>query len=399
MTHTLPLMDSQLRFALTAERTGRRLSVPLVFRAPPSTLQVAVVSDIVQSIALGNPALSCRVGFTRGIAHQERRLTGCDFAELTAPDSEAGAKLVAAAVDDFETSLDGSAMAARLIRTPDVDDLLLIFDHVFIDEQSLLLVKTQLAMPPRPDDTPWSRYEAAVEDRLAFEAAAAQGSGPAFWAERLGAVANDLPAARPTAQSGSIIVFPAVGVPRGFSGSLFPYVLLALHGALHDVSGSPAVIGYPWGLRNPAFSDVVGCFMNTVLSVGTPGNSGTVDDFLDGWFLEIDRADVPYSAIVALESAFSGLVSAFITLEHVGDRVVHIAGVPLIEIPSSYGYPAPGSPAEAVTVVANGTVQLRLIVDETAVDYRAADLGDRWCRRLGEALASFSGRSSEDPTI
>jgi len=396
MTYTLPLMDSQLRFALTAERTGRRLSVPLVFRAPPSTLRTAVVDDVVQSIASGNPALSCRVGFSRGITRQEWQPSGCDFAELAAPDSETAAEQTAAAVDDFETSLDEPAMAARLIRTPDADDLLLILDHTFVDEQSLLLVKSQLATPPRPDGTPWSRYEAAVEDRLAFEAAAARGPGPAFWSERLGTIAGALPAARLTSRSGSIIVFPAVEVPHGFSGSLFPYVLLALHGALRDVSGSPAVIGYPWGLRNPAFPDVVGCFMNTVISVGAAGSPDTADDFLDRWFREIDHADVPYSSVAALEPAFSGSVSAFITLEHVGDRTVGIAGVPAVEIPSSHGYPAPGAPTEAVVVAAGNEVQLRLIVDETAVDYHAADLGDRWCRRLGEALAGFPGSSSPD---
>lgn len=156
MTHTLPLMDSQLCFALSAERIGRRLSVPLMFRAPPSSLRTTDVDRIMQSIALGNPALSCRVGFARGIAHQEWQPTGCDFAVLTTPDVETGSEQVAAAVDDFESSLDGAAMAARIIRTPEADDLLLILDHAFVDEQSLLLVKRQLATPQCPDSTPWS---------------------------------------------------------------------------------------------------------------------------------------------------------------------------------------------------------------------------------------------------
>jgi hypothetical protein len=391
MMGTLPLMSSQLRFSLLAERTGRRMAVPLLFRTPPARLSTAGLERVLQSIVAQNPALSSRIQFARGTAYQEWHPTGYQYLELYAKDSGTAWEMVAEAIDEFETSPYGASVAARLVRSPKGDDLLLIFDHAQVDEQSLLLIKQQLSSPVSAASGHWARYEAAVQDRVAFEAAAAAGSGVEFWNKRLAATAGEFPAETETFRPLPFVTFPSVAIPAGFRGSLFPYVLFAMHRALRDVGElGPTVIGYAWGNRNAAYADIVGCFMNTIISLGVTGGQqghGTVADFLREWYREIDHADVPFTSVVSSGSAFSGWVTAFLAYEHVRDRTVDIAGIRAVEVSLGSGYAGPGSAVGAAVMVRESELHLRLITDEEIAGYRADDLGPRWCHWVGEALA------------
>ncbi|MEJ8670459.1 hypothetical protein WKI71_24680 [Streptomyces sp. MS1.AVA.1] len=145
MADRLPLLSTQLGFALMAERTGQRVAINKLFRMPPAVLSAADLNRVLHSIMLRNPTLSCRIGFSRGETYQERYSATYDFAEVQAEDEEAVVRLSMTVVDEFEASLDGAAMAARLVRSHDADYLLLVFDHALVDGQSQLMMIQQLA--------------------------------------------------------------------------------------------------------------------------------------------------------------------------------------------------------------------------------------------------------------
>jgi hypothetical protein len=193
-------------------------------------------------------------------------------------------------------------------------------------------------------------------------------------------------------------VVPSVAVPRSFRGSLFPQVLFALHGALRDLSEpGPTVIGYPWGGRNPAYSQVVGCFMNTVVSLDTSAVRPTptsAGDFLRNWYGEIDHADVPFSAVTGLGSTFSGTVMAQLSYQHGAERTVTVAGVPAVEISPIRGRGPKGLTVLAGVTVHDGELRPRLILDEEIAGYGAQEFGARWRHWLNTAISSFPERKS-----
>ncbi|MBN6050724.1 hypothetical protein JYK22_02165, partial [Nonomuraea sp. RK-328] len=398
MTEKLPLLSAQLAFGLEAQRSGRRVVATLMFRTSPSRLSTADVSQVLRSIVLQNPALSCRIRFSRGAAYQEWCPEECDFAELHAESGEAASRRVVEVVEEFETSLDGAPISARLIRSPSSDDLLLVFDHALVDEKSLLLIRRQLNAPSAPNGGRWERYKAAINDRKVLETVASNGPGIEFWAERLKTAVGGFPRMNEEAPTLTVPVaaFPGVAIPRSFRGSLFPYVLFSLHRALRDIAApAPTVIGYPWGSRNAAYSDVVGCFMNTVVSLDPAGSQqvpGTLDGFLWRWYREIDHADVPFSAVTALGSAFSGSVTAQLSYWHAAERTLEVAGTPAVEIPSSHSRTSYTSNCLAAATVRGDEIQFRLFLDEETAGYGAQELGARWCHWLDKTLASIPGR-------
>ncbi|MFJ8155124.1 hypothetical protein [Streptomyces sp. NPDC094468] len=385
-------MSAQLAFGLEAERSGRRATVTLMFRTPPSGLAAADVRLVVQSVILRNPALSYRIEFSRGDAYQEWYPSECDFSELEVASEDAVSECVMEVIEKFEVSLDSTSMAARLIRSPESDNLLLVFDHALVDEQSLQLVKRQLEGPSAPDDRQMERYRAAIIDRKMSEEAAANGPGTKFWQDRLEA-AGEFP--RGKAKTPRIVpldTLPGVAVPRGFRGSLFPYVLFAIHRALRDVSEpAPTVIGYPWGGRNSVYSDVVGCFMNTLISLDTTGPQqapADAADFLRRWYAELDHADVPFTTVVSLGSKFSGAVTTQLSYRHAGERTVKVAGIPAVEFTPSKGR-GPRGPAFLTGVtVQGGELRLRLLLDEEIAGYASEEFGTRWRHWLKTAISS-----------
>lgn len=392
MTDRLPLLSAQLAFGLQAQRSAGKTIIALRFRTAASQMSTVDVRQVLQSIMLRNPALSYQIRFSRGVAYQEWHPADCDFAELRAENAEAASRMATAAVEEFERDIDGPAVAARLLRAPEGDDLVLVFDHALVDEQSLLTIKGQLGTPALPDGRERARYEAAVHDRRAFETAAADGPGVTFWSHRLGSVREGFPQVNesPT-QAVRVVELPLVAVPRSFRGSLFPSVLFSLHRALQDVAAPGAtVIGYPWGGRNGAFSDVVGCFMNTVVSLDTAAHrsaAGGVNEFVQDWFEEIDHADVPFTALMRLGSAFTGAVTAYLGYSHSASDTVDVAGTEAVEVPMTHGR-IPGTSAFLAAATVRGAgVRLRLILDEDTVGYRAQELGTRWCDRLSTAIS------------
>lgn len=393
MTDTLPLLSAQLDFGLYAQRTGQRTFIRLMFRSPPSRLSTADVHLVLQSVVRANPALSFRIRFSRGRAYQQWYPAECDFAELFAEAEDAVAECVTKLLEEFVTSLDGAPFSARLIRSPENDYLVLVFDHALVDEQSLLLIKQQLDSPSAPDEGRLARYQAAVNARREQEAAATSGPGITFWTDRMKAVGEfPRPAPKPTRDIAFETV-PGVAIPRSARGSLFPYVLFSLHRALRDVGQpAPTSIGYPWGgVRNAEHADVVGCFMNTVISLDTVGPqtpAQAAGEFVTSWYDEIDHADVPFTTVAALGSAFSGSVTAHLSYTHAATRAVRVAGVPVVEVLSGGGRANEACAFLAAVSVHDDELQLRLLLDEEVTGYGSHEFGTRWRHWLTAAVSS-----------
>ncbi|MGW8358864.1 hypothetical protein [Streptomyces wedmorensis] len=396
MTDRLPLLSAQLAFGLDAQRSGRRGTVTMLLRTPASRLSTEDVRQVLRSVVLRNPALSYRIRFSRGEAYAEWCPDECDFAEVHAASEESVPECQTEIVEEFEASLGGPAMAARLIRSPEGDNLLLVLDHALVDEQSMLLIKRQLAAPSEPDERQRDRYKAAVIDRKASEEAAGSGPGVTFWAERLERAGEFDRVPGRTTRVIPIESFPSVAIPPSFRGSLFPYVLFSIHRALRDVAEpGPGVIGYPWGGRNAAYADVVGCFMNTVVSLDPPGSRQAPDapgDFVRSWYREVDHADVPFTTVTGLGPTFSGSVTAMLSYTHAGAPTVDVAGVPAVEVTARDSRPPEVCKLLAGVTVRDEELRLRLLLDEEIAGYGAREFGARWRHWLTTAISSLPER-------
>jgi hypothetical protein len=397
MAGRLPLLSTQLGFLLMAERTGRRVATNRLFRLPPAVLSADDLNLVLRSIMLRNPTLSYRLGMSRGEAYQERRSDAYDFAEVRAEDEAAVARLRRTVVDEFENAPDGSALAARLVRTHEADYLLMVFDHSLVDGESQAMMIQQLATPAPAADGIAERFEAAVRDRAEFEkAVTGDGRRIAFWTDRLRNFPGGLPlgTAATTPELVPIVGLPGVDRPSAFRGSYFPYALFSIHRALRDVTGAEAtVIAYVWGHRSAPFADVTGCFMNTVMSLDRTGPRGTMADFLDDWYREIDHADMPFVSVAGLGSAFSGSVSGMLAYDAAIDGSVNVAGIEAIDVPLWEGRNQPFQAFTAVATVRKHEIGLELMVNKDA-GYEVQDLGARWHLRLSEVLSSSPERRS-----
>ncbi|MGW6681159.1 hypothetical protein ACWGBO_14875 [[Kitasatospora] papulosa] len=397
MAGSLPLLSTQLGFLLMAERAGRRVATNQLFRLPPSALSADDLNVVLRSVMLRNPTLSYRLGISQGEAYQKRTSDTYDFAEVRLEDEAAVARLRLTVIEEFENTLDGAALAARLVRTHEADYLLMVFDHALVDGESQARMVQQLAAPEPAPDGLEERFEAAVRDRAESErAATGDGRGIAFWTDRLKNYPDDLPrgTAPTTLELVPIVGLPSVARPNTSRGSYFPYVLFSIHRALRDVTGAEAtVIAYAWGHRSTAFSDVTGCFMNTVISLDRTGPRGAMADFLDDWYLEIDHADMPFVSLAGLGSAFSGSVSGMLTYAAATDASVNVAGIEAIEIPPRDGRNQSIHTFTAAATVRKQEIGLELMVNKEA-GYEVQDLGARWHRRLSEELSSSPERRS-----
>ena len=391
MASKLPLLSAQLAFAMEGERTGRRASVCLQFSTPAQRLSARDVDEVLQSVMRTNPALSYRPRFARGEAYQEWSPAECDFEEAHADSGDSAALRVVELVARFEGALDGAPMLACLIRTPDADRLVIVLDHALVDQQSLLLVSRQLRAPRNPDVGARSLFAAAVIQRFEFEKAAGDDSAVMFWAERLRARIGDFPQVRRgTATTVPAVALPSVAVPRAVRGSLFPYVLFSLHRAVRDSSpdSGASVLGYPWGGRDPRFSDLVGCFMNTALSIDTSGlRSASAGGFRDAWFDDLDNINVPITRLMGLGCGFTGAVTAYLSYSSTWLRTVDIAGTEAVLMPPSYAEIPVTSTFQAAATVGDDELHPWLFVDEHVLGCKTEELGERWRHWLSRAMS------------
>lgn len=392
MPSRLPMLSAQFAFTMEGERTGRRGSVCLQLLASPGGLVARDVEEVLASVAATNPALCYRPRFSHGEASQEWVPGWCDFGEFEGSSDEVVDRDIVALVARFEAQLKGPPMAARLIRTPVHDRLVIVLDHALVDEHSLLLITRQLAAPrtANPGDRP--RFEAAVYDRIAFESAAVDEISTAFWKDRLGAGDGVFPQMRKgIATTVPTVALPAVTVPMAFQGSLFPYLLFSLHRTVRDIlpEAGKSILGYPWGGRDARVTDLVGCFMNTAVSLDTTGSHpgpGAAAAFRASWLDELDHINVPLTQLMGLGTGFAGAVSAYVSYSNGWLGTVDVAGVEAVQVSSTYADIPVSSTFQAAAAICDGELQPLLIADEKLLGERTEELGARWLYWLNQVM-------------
>lgn len=392
MPSRLPMLSAQLGFVMEGERTGRRGSVCLQLSAAPGSLVTRDAEEVLAKVAGTNPGLCYRPQFARAEAGLEWVPGTCDFAELQAVSDEAVDGDVVQLVSEFEYDLRGPPSAARLIRTPARDHLALVLDHALVDEQSLVLVTRQLAAPREAEPGERERFEAAVHDRFAFESAAASGPSVSFWADRLASAGGAFPLMRRgTGTTVPAVGLPTVAIPSDFRGSLFPYLLFALHRTIRDAlpGAGASILGYPWGGRDSRVADLVGCFMNTAVSLDTTSarmGRGAATAFRDAWLDELDHIDVPLTRLTGLDAGFTGAVSAYLSFGGGEMRTVDIAGTEAVQVVPAYAEIPVTSTFQAAASILDGELQPWLVVDEAMAGCSTEELGSRWRYWLNEVL-------------
>ncbi|MBG0560221.1 condensation domain-containing protein [Actinoplanes aureus] len=344
---TLPAGSAQRRFVIGAKISGEQTLVPYAFTLKPGTVSAGELRDRVRGLTLRHPALRCIVDHDpdTGLITQ-RWLPEADvpWSEQDVGDADDEASVIRSLLTAAMTAEAPEPVRAALLHGPGHLRLLLMFDHAVMDETSLRLATRDLfgstRMPsPAEREAGWQEYRAAVWRWLAVEEAAATEEGIAYWVERLGPIAAASSAALSPVAAG--VAHPnggrfvpaevaTVAVPSpAVRATLFPRLLAAAHMALQAVDRAPSTVIYPWGARPDGMEDVVGCFMNTVLSGAaavpgsTPGDSWTA--FRAQWWRDLDHAGVPYDDVVlavaeAVPSRWSGTARCVLVLEDVAGR-------------------------------------------------------------------------------
>jgi hypothetical protein len=394
----LPALSAQRRFAVITAMTGRRTAVPIGLRLPAGVLDADSLADLMRGLVDNTPALRVRVEMLNGTAVQLRTPdAAADSGVVTAGTADGEREAVRCLLDDFETGRVPSSVAARLMTGANTDLLVLVFDHSAVDESSLRMILARLA--GEGGGSTWAEYAGAVRRHAERELAAA--GGVSYWARRLerfaGSRSGVLSGPVGEIATASVPVVPvAKGVPRPL---LFPQLLAACHQALRDLRQvESTVVGYAWGGRHAGIEGVIGCFMNTVVSVCDTDrpSSSSVDSVAvaESWLEDLSHLDVPFDELV-LSGPWRGEMDALIVFEDVSRRS------PLLVA----GHPAQEQPCPALTPKAALTFSARLDVhgldllvgyDAGTVDREAAlHLCEHWRRwvvaAIGPAVAGERG--------
>jgi hypothetical protein len=387
------LTDAQLSFAFEAQRSGRRVSVCQVFRVLGRVASAAAVDSAFELIAHSHPALSFRVRFSRGRAFQSPTPYRQDFQIVDVASEERLWPYVEQETETFDGDLDGPALCVRLVRSPLHDYLIVLLDHAFVDELSLdLIAKTSTDGRRGPEEVRArrGRYAEAVSDRQASEAAAALENAD-YWSSRLSNLTRPVKAIA-AARNRLVVVehMPSVQIPLSFRRPLFPAVLFALHPAVREtMSTDTSIVTFPWGRRNTNYSDVVGCFMNSVVSVGRADHrepGAALDAFSKEWFDDLKHADAPYNAVSRSVDFLDEFPITQLSFRRHRDGPAEIAGIGVVELSSPRAPAPPFAAAVASATVKGSSIHLKLALDQERLGFAASVLGRNWRSRLVETL-------------
>ncbi|MGK5671790.1 condensation domain-containing protein [Micromonospora sp. URMC 106] len=403
----LPAASAQRRFFLIREVTGRNLVVPLSLTVRPGILDAETVRAALGRVVARHPALWCRVDEHRGVIVQARRPDPpCQVDEVTAGDDGQRTEAVRSAIARAERS-DSGPVSARLIRGADADRLLFVFDHAVVDERSLRIFLSDFAAAadgqPRPVRPPsgWDEYRDAVRRHVDGESAAATPERLGYWVDRLRSVA-----ARDTDDTGhqpgapdtgsNVVPVDAVAVAPSLRPTLFPRLLAALHRALRDAGRpGPTSVGYAWGARGAGAEHLMGCFMNTTISVDEPDPAADPAaawaPFLTRFWSDIEHAETPFDEVVlavgdATRTGWSGNPDALLAFEDVSRRPV----IRIRDTVAAEWLPPWLSPKAALGGTAQfdgAVVRPRLVHDPGRVPRSyATETAAAWRRRLHQVL-------------
>ncbi|MEU8651421.1 non-ribosomal peptide synthetase [Streptomyces sp. NPDC048737] len=417
----LPVTGAQRRFALVRalDPTGRPDLVPMFFAFPRGTVDPVRLAAAAKCLASLHPVLRGRPAVVRGTP--VLRMEGPEVPVVRVPraSGEDAGTALRRALGSWAS--DGPPM--RLFLTDDTDDadrdrassspygdepsevLAVVLDHTACDGRTLARIVGELgaayaegqrARTPAPGEVSGelAAYREAVLLQLGAEERAESPEALAYWGERLRAVRDRAPAARPgppptgASPSGSASVL----LPSSTTGMPFPDLLNACRSAVRALygPGHTVPLGYPWGGRPPGAEEVLGCFLNTVVFPAVTGRDPSgAGATADAWWEDLDRADVPFDAVVhaAREagSAWSGRLDGLLTVDDTAQRPsLRLAGVEGREVHID-GRPVRGP--FAVSVTHGRELHLRMVWDRAVTaDRTALDAFEALAGALGEVL-------------
>lgn len=282
--------------------------------------------------------------------------------------------------------------------------LAVALDHAVCDGRSLARIVDELGAAyseeatdshaaPGETEGELAVYRDAVLRQLAAEERAETAEAAAYWADRLRTLHAHAPAPSParvpegTRPSGAA----QARLPAYDGGVSFPGLLDACRSAARELYGPGLTVplGYPWGGRPPGAEPVVGCFLNTLVfpadtGYGTgnePGTGPGSEAMADAWWDDLDRADVPFDAVVtaarAAGSGWTGGLDGLLTVDDDSRRPpLVLAGVEGREVHVD-GRPVRGP--FAVSITQGAEIRLRMAWDRAVLD-------DETARRAFDAL-------------
>ncbi|GGQ70158.1 non-ribosomal peptide synthetase [Streptomyces pilosus] len=417
----LPVTGAQRRFALVRalDPTGRPDLVPMFFAFPRGTVDPSRLAAAARRLVSLHPVLRGRPAVVRGtpvLRMAEPEVPVVRVRPRPGEDAGAALRRVLGA-----WSPDGPPL--RLFLTEDAPEggrehsvlphgggpsevLAVVLDHLACDGRTLARIVEELgaayaegprARPPAPGEVAaeLAAYRDAVLLQLDAEERAESPGALAYWGERLRAVRDRAPAARhglptagtlptgstPVPPTGSASVPPtgsaSVVLPGSAAGAPFPDLLDACRSAVRVLygPGHTVPLGYPWGGRPPGAEDVLGCFLNTVVfpAVTDPAPTGS-EATADAWWEDLDRADVPFDAVVRAAreagSGWSGRLDGLLTVDDGAQRPsLRLAGVEGREVHVD-GRPVRGP--FAVSVTHGRELRLRMVWDRAVTADRTA---------------------------
>ncbi|MFF8830884.1 non-ribosomal peptide synthetase [Streptomyces sp. NPDC015131] len=258
--------------------------------------------------------------------------------------------------------------------------------------------------PDVDDSAELAAYRDAVLLQLDAEERAASPDALAYWGDRLRAVQDRAPVpppgepgagAAPSGSASARVPAPPAGVP-------FPELLAACRPAVRALYGPGHVVplGYPWGGRPAGAERVLGCFLNTVVFPAVTAAAPICPEVTaDAWWDDLDRADVPFDAVVRAAreagSGWSGRLDGMLTVDDAAQRPpLRLGGVEGREVDVD-GRPVRGP--FAVSVTQGPELRVRMVWDRAVIaDDTARTAFDALTDALGAAARAAAAPAAPE---
>ncbi|MHB9856683.1 non-ribosomal peptide synthetase [Streptomyces sp. YIM S03343] len=401
----LPVTGAQRRFALVRalDPAGRPDLVPMCFAFPRGTVDPVRLAVAAKRLASLHPVLRGRPAVVRGTPVLRMAESEVPLVRVPRASGEDTVTALRRALGAWVP--DGPPM--RLFLTDDATDgdrdhasfphgggpsevLAVVLDHAACDGRTLARIVGELGAAyaegqqaglPAPGQvmTELAAYREAVLLQLGAEARAESPEALAYWRERLRAVHDRAPQPQPGGPAAGELPSGSASVrlPGCAAGVPFPELLDACQSAVRALYGPGRTVplGYPWGGRPPGAEGVLGCFLNTVVfPAGTGADRADAGATADAWWEDLDRADVPFDAVVQAArragSGWSGRLGGLLTVDDTAQRPsLRLAGVEGREIHID-GRPVRGP--FAVSVTHGRELHLRMVWDRAVTADRTA---------------------------
>ncbi|MFD3802964.1 condensation domain-containing protein [Streptomyces sp. NPDC058619] len=391
----LPVTGAQRRFALvrSLDPAGRPDVVPMCFAFPYGTVDPERLGAAARRLAARHTALRSRPAVVRGTPVLSVEAPEAGVIRPAPVPGETPADALRRALSSWDAQ--GPALRLFLVRDEErrEDVLAVVLDHAVCDGRSLARIVDELGaaydeettggptgsrVAPEETEAERAAYRDAVLRQLAAEERAETPEAAAYWADRLRALRAHAPAPRPErvpegAPPGGAA---QARLPAHDGGVSFPGLLDACRAAARELYGPDHAVplGYPWGGRPAGAEPVVGCFLNTLVFPADTGPGPGPEATADGWWDDLDRADVPFDAVVgaarAAGSGWTGGLDGLLTVDDDRRRPpLRLAGVEGREVHVD-GRPVRGP--FAVSVTQGAEIRLRMVWDRAVLDDETA---------------------------